>query len=250
HNDEYWQFITRLDDHIKTSGAAALKIEALYARFTELYGQLDAAYKKILKSALSADIDAADRARDEAFRGMADAVRSATRHFRPEVKEAARRIKIVLDGYGDVTTLGKSAQTAATTNLLGDLAGEKHSPDAEALGLGGWIGELDRLNRATERLMETRFDETTARTDLSMREVRLAMDGVYGEIVFRVESLQEVLGAEPGAPWRAFIESMNTIIDYTDSIVAQRRGRAAAEKAEQEQAEAAAAGVDVEPTQE
>ncbi|MDR2882799.1 MAG: DUF6261 family protein [Alistipes sp.] len=246
HNDEYWQFITRLADHIKASGAAAIKIEALHTRFVELYGQLDAAYKKIVKSALSADIDAADRARDEVFRGMKDVVASALRHFKPEVKQAARRVKIVLDGYGDVTALGKSAQTAAVTNLLGDLADTKHANDCAMLDLIPWIGELDKRNIAVERLMETRFDEATARTDLSMREVRLAMDALYGQIVFRVESLQEVLGTEPGAPWRAFIEVMNTIVEYTDNIVAQRRGRLAAEKAEKEQAEADAAGMSVE----
>jgi hypothetical protein len=61
-----------------------------------------------------------------------------------------------------------------------------------------------------------------------------------------VDALQVVSGDEAGAPWAAFIADLNAVIERAAHLVAQRRGRAEAEKAREEAGAAAVAGVDVE----
>jgi hypothetical protein len=181
-NEEYYQFFVRFRDAITAADPAVLRVEALFETFMELSAQLDEAYKKITKSALSEEIDTLDRDRDEVFRGMKDIISSGHRHFSPAVKEAARRIAIVTDAYGDLPGRGKSEQTAALSDLMKTLI-TGNAAEGETLALGTWIQELDRLNAAVEQLMRERFDETTARTGTSMREVRLLTDEVYYSIV-------------------------------------------------------------------
>ncbi len=228
-NEEYYQFFVRFRDAIQAAGPAVLRIEELFAVFLTLFVQLDAAYKKIIKSAFSEEIDAADRQRDEVFRGMREYINSFNRHFNQAVKEAARKIGIVADSYGDVPNKGKSKETAAISDLIKTLRNE-HAEDVLTLALNSWLDELGRLNTAVETLMRERFDETTARTTATMREVRLQTDEVYYKIVERVESFDVIEGTTENAPWAAFMASLNTVIDYTNNIVAQRKGVAKAKK--------------------
>jgi hypothetical protein len=97
-------------------------------------------------------------------------------------------------------------------------------------------------------LLRQRDTETTGRTDLVMKEVRTRADAayrslveqvdeVYYDIVARVEALDLIEGETAGAPWAAFIASLNTVIDYTANIVAQRKGRAKTGKEEEPAAE-------------
>ena len=228
-NEEYFQFFTRFRDAVQAANPATLRIEALYTDFLALFAQLDEAYKKIAKSLLTEEIDALDRQRDEVFRGMKDAISSGNRHFNDAVKQAARRIGNVTDAYGDIPNRGKSEETIALTDLIKTLQTE-HAEDVITLGLNNWLPEIKRLNTAVETLMRERFDETTAHTTVSMSEVRPQVDEAYYGIVERIESFDVIEGKTENAPWAAFMASLNTVIDYTNNIVAQRKGRAKAKK--------------------
>ncbi|MDR2883053.1 MAG: hypothetical protein LBU98_04735, partial [Alistipes sp.] len=58
-------------------------------------------------------------------------------------------------------------------------------------------------------------------------------------LVERVEALQVVEGDGAGAPWAAFIASLDTLVERYAETLAVRRGRAAAERAREEQQAAA-----------
>ncbi|MDR2882850.1 MAG: DUF6261 family protein, partial [Alistipes sp.] len=245
HNGEHFQFMTTFRDLVKAATPAKLKIEAPFAAFLAVYADLDEALKKIMKSEHTKRIAELDAARDSVFRGMTDTANGAAHHFNPAVREAAGRVGIAMKTYGNVAAMNYDDETAMIANLLKDLT-VKYLADVEMLDLGAWIGELDRLSEEFKRLMLERYDEGTGRSTLVLREVRGRMDDAYRAVARRVDALQEVSGDEPGAPWAAFIAELNEVIARADNLLAQREGRAAAERAREQAEAAAAAGVDVE----
>ncbi len=241
-NDEFFQFMTRVRDMVTAATPAALRVERIWGEFTASYARLDEALKKIMKSALTARINEADAARDEVFRGLAATHKAAQNHFNAAIRAAAERLEPVFTTYGNVAARPHDEETSAVYNLCKELV-DNHAEDCTTLALVPWIQELSARNRAVEALMMTRFEEGTARTDLVMREVRLEIGEVWYRLADRIDSLQNVLGEDDGAPWAAFIDELNEIIARTENIVAARRGRAAAAAAEKKaKAEAAANG--------
>ncbi len=228
-NDEFFQFMTRVSDMIAAATPAALRVEVLYGEFEARYAELDEALKKITKSAITKQIAEADAERDRVFSGMVSAYRAALNHFSPAARAAAARLDPPFSTYGNVAALPDDEQTAALYNLCKDLR-ERHYDDTEALGLIPWLDEAERLNRAFEALMMSRFEETTGRTTLVMRQTRLAIGEVWYRLADRIDALEIVSGDEAGAPWAAFIAELNAVVERTDNIVAMRRGRAAAKK--------------------
>jgi len=101
---------------------------------------------------LTAEIQEADRVRDELRRGMVNVVKSALRHFDAAVRRAAERVKIVLDTYGNVTVKPLDEETSAITNILQDLGGE-YRADALLVGLDRWMAELSHANERFKMLM-------------------------------------------------------------------------------------------------
>ena len=220
-NDEHFQFLTELRDAIVRFGAPALKIEAQYNEWLPVYAQEDEALKKIMKSAITAEIQAADQRRDQLFRGMVDVSRSALNHFRPDVQEAARRLKILFDTYGNVAQKPLNEQTSAVYNLLQDIK-DKFAAEAQQVAITDWAAELETANQAFASLMKDRYEESAMKTDLVLRQVRLRADELYRLIIERINALVVVEGAEPYAE---FIRFWNTVIAKYATIVAQRAGR-------------------------
>lgn len=262
-NNEFFQYMTRVRELVDAATPAALKIEAVYAEFTAAYGRLDEAFMKINKSILTARINEADHSRDTVFRGLADMVNAALRHFDPQAREAAEKLAIVFHTYGNVNELSHDEETSALYNLISELRGNCQ-PEIDDFGLEPWINELERLNKNVETIMMDRFDETASQTSLVMRECRLATGEVYHRLADRIDALA-ILAAEfdtysenngsgnggggnyypPGTPagnsiWDVFIAELNQIIEHTESIVAIRRGKAAVKKEEEKAKEEAA----------
>jgi len=234
-NDEHFEFCTNFVHLVNAIGAEKLKIAAPFATYLGCYGNEDEALKKIMKSDLTRKIHEADRERDVVFRGMAEANRSALNHFKPSVREAAIRLQIVFDTYGNVTKKAVSAETSAVYNLLTELM-HKHEADMELVGLNPWAEELHGRNGAVEKLLESRYDESAERDGLNLREARLAVDEAYRVITMCVETYSVVETGETQAACKDFIARLNAIIERANTIVAQRKGRAAAKKAEEEAA--------------
>ncbi|MDR2882547.1 MAG: DUF6261 family protein, partial [Alistipes sp.] len=141
-NEEHFQFGADVIALVRKTGAALLRVEPQLAALEAMHADEDAVLERIRRSALTAKIDDADAARDEIFHGLRESVTAATRHYTPAAREAAGRLQIVFDTYGDLARRNYAEETAAVGNLLAELAGEKYAADCEALGLGGWIGEL------------------------------------------------------------------------------------------------------------
>ena len=219
-NDEHFQFHTNFKTLVSKAGAAALNVQPQFEAYLTLYAQEDEALKKIMKSAITADIQDADRQRDLLFRGMADANKSALNHFNPAVREAAKRLKIVFDTYGNLAQKPLNEETSGIYNLLQDLNG-KYAQDAATAGLSDWMAELGASNAAFDQLTIARYEESGMKTDLVMKECRKAVDEAYRALIERINAFA-LIAAD--AAYADFIPTFNAVIEKYSNTVAQRTG--------------------------
>jgi len=207
-NDAHFQFHTEFRDLVTTHGAAALKIKPQFDAYLPLYDREDEALKKIVKSALTARIHDADVARDDTFIGLFDVCRGMCRHFTPATKEAALRIQVILDTYGDVAHKPLNEETSAIYNLVQELQG-KYATDLAATGIAQWVAELKARNEAFENLVKERFDETAAKTDVVLRDARKAADEAYKQLCDIINVRVVLDGA---ADYETFIKTLNAVV--------------------------------------
>ena len=207
-NDSHFQFHTEFKDLVAKSGADALKIGQQFQSYLPLYDNVDTALKKINKSVLTEQIQEADKARDEIWSGIIDMNNAALKHFSPETREAAKKLKIVFDTYGNIAKKPLNEQTSATYNILQELEG-KYAGDVAVVGIQQWVAELKARNNAFSDLMKERFDESALRTDIVLREARAELDKSYRTIAERINALVIVEGA---STYEAFIKTLNVII--------------------------------------
>ncbi len=208
-NDAHFQFHTEFRDLVVQHNPLTLKVKPQFDGYLPLYNREDEALKKIVKSEFTAKIHEADKARDEIYLGMAETVTATLRHFNPNVRQAAERLKILFDTYGNVANKPLNEETSAIYNILQELKG-KYTADVASVGLTQWVAELETRNQTFEGLVKERFDETAARTtDIVMKQARAQLDEVYKTIVERVNALAIVEGV---AAYEAFIKTMNAVI--------------------------------------
>ena len=219
-NDEHFQFHTEVQELIKAFDAEKFSILKQFQAYQSCYVREDEAYKKILKSALTRDIEAADQRRDLVFSGMAGTNRAALKHFNPDVAAAAYRLEILFNTYGNLAEKPLNEETSAIYNLLQELNG-KYVKDAQAAGLKDWIAQLEVENKSVEALIMKRDDENSVKTHLIMKECRLELDRAYTSIVELVNALIVVEGE---SKYAAFVDRFNTCIDRYSQLIARRKG--------------------------
>jgi hypothetical protein len=221
-NDEHFQFILEFINLIYKFGAEALNVATLFTTFLSLFKLEDEALKKIMKSVLTLDLQDMDKRRDRLLRGIAEMNRTAAIHFNEEVQEASKRLKILLDTYGNIAKKPMNEATAAIFNLLQELTG-KYAADVALVGIADWVRELHACNGAFDKLMKTRYEETAMRTDLVLKDCRRNVDETYHAIVDHINA-HVVL--EGDAAYADFIRNLNVVIDKYAVILAHRRGKA------------------------
>jgi DNA-binding Lrp family transcriptional regulator len=207
-NDAHFQFHTEFKDLVVLHNPITLKVKPQFDSYLPLYNRVDDALKKIVKSEFTAKIHEADKARDEIYLGMAETVAATLRHFNPNVRQSAERLKILFDTYGNVAGKPLNEETSAIYNILQELKG-KYTADAASVGLTEWVAELEARNQTFEGLVKERFDETAHRTDIVLREARGKLDEAYRVIAERINALAVVEGV---ATYEAFIRTLNAVI--------------------------------------
>jgi hypothetical protein len=228
-NDEHFQFHTECKDLVNEFDPAVLKIKPQFDAYLKNYAKVDEALRKIFKSYITEEIQVADSKRDLTFRGMADTNKAALNYFKPDVVEAAKRIKIVLDTYGNVGRKPLNEETSAIYNLLQELNG-KYSKDVKTVGLQEWVSELEKNNSDFDRLVKSRYEETADRTDLVLRDVRKQLDIDYHTIIERINALMIVEG---GDVLENFTRRLNVVIGKYANTIAQRLGKSKSKNRQQ-----------------
>lgn len=220
-NEEHFQFQTEFNDLVIRFTPETLGIEFAYAAYEPLYLNENTALDVIRKSDLTPEISTADHTRDTTNRGFCDIIKGAQNHFLPAKCEAANRIQIVIDHYGNINTKTYDEQTAAINSLVEDL-NKDYSDDMATLGVGDWITKLQANNNKFEALMDERYSADAGKTQLKMKDVRFEVDTAYRNIIERVDALVVVNGQEIYAP---FVKELNERVGKYNNTLAQRKGR-------------------------
>lgn len=220
-NEEHYQFQTEFKALVERFTPTMLGIEAAFAAYLPLYANETEALNIITKSAVTEEIAHADHLRDSTYRGMCDTVKGAGNHFSDKKREAATRIQIVIDHFGNINTKTYDEQTAAIKSLIADLNGQ-YADDVATLRLDEWLTELQANNNAFEALMDERYTDDAGKTQLRMKEVRKEVDSAYKTITNRIDALVVVNGP---ATYMPFVNELNIRIEKYNNTLAQRKGR-------------------------
>jgi hypothetical protein len=228
-NNEHVQFQTRFKGLIERLSAMMLKIEALFNIYLLLYTQEIEAFDVIRKSDFVQLSEDADNLRDNTFRGMCNALESAHRHFRSEIRQAAVRLQVVFDYYGDLAKETREGETADMNKFIADLKG-KYAADVAIVGLSEWVIELKINNDAFDQLKQNKTTEASVRTQLKMKQERAKVDTAYSNITAQINALILVEGE---ANYAVVTNELNALIDEYNLIIAKRK--ASGEKASPEE---------------
>ncbi|GHT25235.1 hypothetical protein FACS189430_11550 [Bacteroidia bacterium] len=208
--------------------AETLDIAALFGQYQPLLADELSVLDLVRKSGLTGDIDEQDHRRDSVFRGFADAVKNACRHFDSAKREAANRVEMVFAHYGNIAVKTLDQETAAIDDLLRELDAA-HSAAIATLNLGDWALQLNAENSRFKELMAARYEETAQRPTIRMKSARTAVDNALRDIFDRVEALALVNGVAASEP---FIKELNAVMERYKNILAQEKGRRNGETSE------------------
>ena len=219
-NAGHYQFQTDFNSMIVKYTPKVLDIVDAYAFYNPLYLNEGEAFVAITKSAVSEPIRDADHDRDVTFRGFVDEVRSKQNHFSAEVGEAAKRVLVILDGYGNLAPKPDDEESGSVSSLIADLR-TKVPTDLVLLTVLDWVAELERRNNIFIKLQADRNSEEANRTELRMKEVRLEVDAAYRTIVARINALIIVNG---DAPYVEFVKELNARIGRAQDAASRKGG--------------------------
>ena len=194
-NDVYFRYQTEFRDLILKNGADKLKVEVLFGTYLKLYERVKEAFERSAASIYTEKIREADKERDRIFTGLRAKNRASLKHFDPKIREAAERLKIVFDAHGNIARKPLNEQTSAVNKILKELTG-KYSLEIEAVGICGWVEQLQLKNAEFAELMKKRNEETAAKSSVNMKKARTELDVVYRQIIERITALSAFGGYE------------------------------------------------------
>jgi hypothetical protein len=232
HNEEHLQYQNEFKDLTEKTGPASLGIEPRWPAYVGLYVQEATVMALINKSALTAELIAADNHRDELFSSLRKRVTADALHYNPDFRQAGTRLQLVIDHYGDVPRKSYDKETADLLSLTSELH-STHSADVSLLGLDGWLSELETANNNFNQLMQSRYSEDSLKTQLRMKEVRTEIDHSYLGMVEYINALIVINGQEA---YEVYVNELNSRIQRYQNQIARHRGKSSAGASQQEPA--------------
>jgi hypothetical protein len=221
-NDEHYNFHTDVNGLITYFTAASLLITAEYATYASLLKDEGDALNFVRKSSYSTAVAQVDTVRDNTIAGMDDAISSGLKHFNAEIREAAKRLKILRDSSGNIARKAYSKESGDIVKLLADLRG-LYATDVAVARIGEWVDELEIDQNNFVATQNHRFDEAGEKTRLRMKEVRIDVDEAYRTLVNKINALIIVNGE---TPYVEFVNKLNQRIEAYTTNLSIYKGRA------------------------
>jgi hypothetical protein len=221
-NNEHLNFHQGVRKIITDITPVSLNVETQFGIYETQIEKEAEAIEPLRKSVITDELADADAIRDNTFRGITDAILSATRHFTPGIRTAAIKIDTeVLNHYGNITKRTYEEETTLITKFITDLQ-SKYDADCSLIGINPWLVELKKNNDYFNTLYFNRIDDESAKTQLRMKQSKIEVDVAFKVIIKRIEALIEINGE---ANYKDFVLKINELIDKYNIILAQRKGR-------------------------
>ena len=143
-------------DLIKKLDADALGLMALFTALGQLLAKVSGSLDQPDKSAITANIERQDRARNNAVRSLLMALKGFVTHPNPDKRDAAERLTVLVKGYGRFNRKNYADKSAAISDLATELGGSIYAPLVILLGLGEWVTVLKEANETFIELLHKR----------------------------------------------------------------------------------------------
>jgi hypothetical protein len=220
-NEEHYQFHTEFSSLVEEFQPAHLGVEAIFPEYGTKLLLIGQVLSIIHASHHTRKLAESDEIRDNTYQGFKDSVKSFFNHFLLEKREAASRLFLVIENFGNPTLLPYEQETATLTALLSELNGNS-AADVQLLGLGDWVTELAANNAGFNQLMQTRVVDNADKPNVNLKETRRAVDELYQNMVKRINALIVVNGE---ASYAVFVNRLNELIEQYEQLLAIRKGR-------------------------
>ena len=222
-NGEYFQFMSDFKSLLVALTPAAIHSETEFEEFEAGLTKLDDELRVDQGSVLTEELQNLDTDRDNTWRAIDMRINATLLCTIPEEMEAAKRLRRVVDLYGDIRRVTYNEQTAGLTNLYGDLTKQKNAGFVTTCGLDTWVTHLNELNIAFKDKQNERDTELANKNSGNAKAVRLEIDPLYQLMVERVNAMVSLNMQTPEI--ENFIVELNQKIKTLETTLAMREGR-------------------------
>jgi hypothetical protein len=229
----HFPFVSEMEALFLKHDTNALNIVPQATKFSSLLVQESECYKIVRKSNYSDLKEEVDNERDSILIAIKDAIKISLRHYSLEVKEAAKKIKIVFDTYNRPVFMAHQSYDAETTsieNFLRDL-NNNYSEEVKITGLTEWLTELGTLNNRFAQLVKDSREQGAKKTNLRMVEVRRNIDRAWKDIILLIKGDIVRYGEEN---YVDFAADWNELVKHYNDVWAQEQGRKKAKEEKEE----------------
>jgi hypothetical protein len=207
---------------IFTTYGTIIDAPVLISAYSDAVLQEDKIYKWIRKSEFTDKKAETDHARDLIIKGIDGIVRANLNHFDPATRNAAHKIYILIENYGNMTAMGYDAETVAIDSLISRLLSTEYLESVTLLHLSTWIYKMQELNQLFKTYVDDTEHEEISKPDISQKAARHETDGTLRPIISRIEALINLNGPDTFVD---FSEEYNLLVTHYNTIVHERYGR-------------------------
>lgn len=263
HNPEYLQFYLALLKKAGFFGEHNLVFTIYVAYLQSEVEKADELMLLLQKSVYTKEMELADTARVDVFRGLCDVVKGLCKQLDAAKRRAAIHLYNMLQAYRkDILHGNYFKESGSLHNLLQDLHGA-YAADVALLGIGTLVADLEEAERIFLELQAARINESLDKSKEALKQVRhlldfayrvcmgmvdlqLEIDGLGGDVAVPPESL-DTGSHEDGDPTPPhlygninynFAYQWNEEVKKFRNLLAQREGRHKAKEGEAENGEA------------
>jgi hypothetical protein len=194
----------------------------IITEYSDALNQEKAVFKWIHKSEITAKKAKTDHARDHAVKGIAAVVRNDMKHFDPTIRDHALHVYGLLEAYGNMPAADYDAETANIDSLITRLRSIGYQASVTALGLAGWIAELEAQNNLFKTYVDDFAKEQIAKPAIEPKAARQQTDDALHVATNHVTSLVILNGQ---SQYVAFINEFNTLVNHYNNLVHEHYGR-------------------------
>jgi hypothetical protein len=164
----------------------------------------------------------ADHNRDNRLIGLTATVRTATKHFDPEISDNAKHVLNLIKNYGDLAHADYDAETAGIDSLLAKLNSSDYSFSVQILNIAPWLVELEKYNNIFKTYATDTELEQAKKPIADAKSIRKATDEALRKIITRINSRIDIDGPDE---YVSFVTEFNVHVEHYNSLVREHRGR-------------------------
>lgn len=209
-NNGHSDFMHVVKDLLNDHATVLLVVTTLFAEFTALYiieETLVNSHKGSDYTRLLAD---ADNDLDRILVGINSLVIAGLHNSDASIREAAHRIQIRLNDFGNIESMPYKEEANAVRQLAADLIND-FAVDIITLALTLWVEDLTASSANFDLLFKQRNAEYANRPTEKLKAIRHRIDAVYRSMIERINAAE--LMDETGA-FEEFSRELNKAIQY------------------------------------